>query len=106
MSGAGRTSALRVLEDLGYFCVDNLPPPLAPQLLLLLGDDLGRVGLGVDVRTGTFLEGADRVLDEIAALGHETQVVFLDCADEILVRRFSETRRPHPLALGADVLQG
>lgn len=106
MSGAGRSSALRVLEDLGYFCVDNLPPPLALQLLALLGDELVRVGLGIDVRTGSFLEGADRVLDEIAGAGHETEVIFLDCQDEVLVRRFSETRRPHPLALGADVLEG
>ncbi|HEY8428970.1 MAG TPA: RNase adapter RapZ [Sandaracinaceae bacterium] len=105
MSGAGRSSALRVLEDLGYFCVDNLPPPLAPQLVALLrGGELNRVGFGIDVRTGTFLEGAERTLDELAREGHDTEVVFLDCADEVLLRRFSETRRPHPLAQGGDVL--
>ena len=106
MSGAGRSSALRVLEDLGYFCVDNLPPPLAPQLVSLLEGELARVGFGIDVRTGAFLEGAERVLDGLAEQGHETEVVFLDCADDVLVRRFSETRRPHPLAEGADVLDG
>ena len=106
MSGAGRSSALRVLEYLGYFCVDNLPPPLAPQLVTLLEGELARVGFGIDVRTGTFLEGAERTLDALAEQGHDTEVIFLDCADDILVRRFSETRRPHPLAQGADVLAG
>jgi len=106
MSGAGRSSALRVLEDLGYFCVDNLPPQLAPELVSLLTGELERVGFGIDVRTGTFLEGAERILDRLAEEGHETEVVFLDCADEVLLRRFSETRRPHPLAQGADVLGG
>jgi UPF0042 nucleotide-binding protein len=106
MSGAGRSSALRVLEDLGYFCVDNLPPALAPQLVSLLEGELERVGFGMDVRTGTFLEGAEKTFDELKAAGHETEVIFLDCADDVLVRRFSETRRPHPLAPGADVLAG
>jgi UPF0042 nucleotide-binding protein len=106
MSGAGRSSALRVLEDLGYFCVDNLPPALAPQLVELLTGELSQVGFGVDVRTGGFLEGAERVFEQLEELGHDTEVIFLDCADEVLVRRFSETRRPHPLAPGADVQAG
>jgi UPF0042 nucleotide-binding protein len=106
MSGAGRSSALRVLEDLGYFCVDNLPPPLAPNLVALLEGELTRVGFGIDVRTGTFLDGAEHTLDRLRELGHETEVIFLDCADDVLVRRFSETRRPHPLAQGGDVLEG
>jgi len=106
MSGAGRTSAIHVLEDLGYFCVDNLPPKLAPQLVRLLGDgELSRVGLGVDVRTGAFLAGAGDLLDELSASGHEVELLFLDCADEILVRRFSEARRPHPLGTGGDLLE-
>jgi UPF0042 nucleotide-binding protein len=106
MSGAGRTSALHVLEDLGYFCVDNLPPQLAPQLVELVEGELSRLGFGMDVRTGAFLVGAADILDELTKRGHEIEVVFLDCADEVLVRRFSETRRPHPLAQGADVLEG
>jgi len=106
MSGAGRTSALRVLEDLGYYCVDNLPPALAPQLCELLVGELERVGFGIDVRTGTFLEGAEDTITSLKAQGHSTEVIFLDCKDEVLVRRFSETRRPHPLAPGADVLAG
>lgn len=105
MSGAGRSSALRVLEDLGYFCVDNLPPALAPQLVSLLEGELSRVGFGIDVRTGSFLEGAEDVIGQLKGRGHDTEVIFLDCKDDVLVRRFSETRRPHPLAQGADVLK-
>jgi len=105
MSGAGRTSALRVLEDLGFFCVDNLPPKLAPAVVREIGGDLERIGFGIDVRTGSFLEGAGRALDELAASGHDVEVLFLDCADDALVRRYSETRRPHPLAPGGDVME-
>jgi UPF0042 nucleotide-binding protein len=107
LSGAGRSTALHVLEDLGYFCVDNLPPALAPQLIGLVHSDpaIERLGFGVDVRTGTFLEGAGAVLDALAASGHDVEVIFLDCADAVLVRRFSETRRPHALAPGGDLLK-
>jgi UPF0042 nucleotide-binding protein len=105
MSGAGRTSALRVLEDLGFFCVDNLPPKLAPAVVSQIGGELERIGFGIDVRTGTFLEGAGAALDELAASGHDVEVLFLDCADDALVRRYSETRRPHPLAPGGDVME-
>lgn len=102
MSGAGRSTALHVLEDLGFFCVDNLPPSLAPKLLDVLDDDpqIERVGLGMDVRTRAFLEGAGSAFEQLAAVGHDVRVLFLDCADDVLIRRFSETRRPH--ALGAD----
>ncbi len=105
MSGAGRTSALRVLEDLGFFCVDNLPPKLAPAVVDEVGGELERIGFGIDVRTGTFLEGAGTALDQLAASGHDVEVLFLDCADDALVRRYSETRRPHPLAPGGDVME-
>lgn len=105
LSGAGRSTALRVLEDAGFFCVDNLPPQLAPDLLSLAGRDgqLERVGLGVDVRTGAFLEGAEETLRALEDAGHRVEVVFLDCSDEVLVRRFSETRRPHALAESGDL---
>lgn len=107
MSGAGRTSAIHVLEDLGFFCVDNLPPTLAPALVELLaeGGELSRIGLGIDVRTGAFLAGAGDLLDRLHASGHDVEVVFLDCADDVLVRRYSETRRPHPLAQDGGVLE-
>jgi RNase adapter protein RapZ len=106
MSGAGRSTALRVLEDIGYFCVDNIPPALIPQLIgLLTGQqELKRIGLGVDVRTGQFLEGAGDVLDALSQGGHEFELIFLDSQDEELVRRYSETRRSHPLAPGGNLL--
>ncbi|HEX7479735.1 MAG TPA: RNase adapter RapZ [Polyangiales bacterium] len=107
MSGAGRSTALRLLEDLGYFCVDNIPPALIPQLIELLakGGELSRVGLGVDVRTGGFLEGAASVMDALIAGGHEVELLFLESQDDELVRRFSETRRSHPLAPGGNVVE-
>ena len=106
MSGAGRSTALRVLEDLGHFCVDNIPPALIPQLIALLEKDgeLSRAALGVDVRTGGFLEGAGRVLDELIAGGHHVELLFLESQDNELVRRYSETRRAHPLAPGGNLL--
>ena len=120
LSGAGRTTALRVLEDLGFYCVDNLPPRLAPSLLELLarpdgrisstgsspppGFERVRVGLGIDVRTGVFLEGTSEALDELGRRGWPPEVMFLDASDEALVRRFSETRRPHRLAPDGDLL--
>jgi len=96
-----------VLEDAGFFCVDNLPPGLAPALIGLVDREgkLERIGLGIDVRTGAFLSGAEETLSELEALGHRVQVIFLDCADDVLVRRFSETRRPHALSRTGD-LQG
>ncbi len=105
LSGAGRSTALRVLEDAGFFCVDNLPPSLAPALIGLVNRErkLERVGLGIDVRTGAFLAGADERLSELEESGHRVQVIFLDCADDVLVRRFSETRRPHALSRTGDL---
>lgn len=99
MSGAGRSTALHVLEDLGFFCVDNLPPSLAGHLVEELDRDpeVKHVGLGVDVRTRAFIEGAGAALDRLAEGGHDVEVIYFDCQDEMLVRRFSETRRPHAL---------
>jgi UPF0042 nucleotide-binding protein len=107
MSGAGRSTALRVLEDLGYYCVDNIPPSLIAQLIGLLTDEpeLRRVAVGVDVRTGRFLEGAGDVLDSLIQGGHQVELIFLETQDEELVRRFSETRRSHPLAPGGNLLE-
>lgn len=110
MSGAGRSTALHVLEDLGFYCVDNIPPALASSLLELAESNAGtekarveRLGLGVDVRTVAFLEGAGTAIAGLREAGHELDVIFLDATDEVLVRRYSETRRPHPLAPGGDV---
>lgn len=105
LSGAGRSTALRVLEDLGFYCVDNLPPQLVPEVLALTqaGGDWKRVGFGIDVRGGQFLEGAAEVLDTLEKRGIDVQVVFLEASEASLVRRFSESRRPHLLAPDGDV---
>ncbi|GAB4228173.1 MAG: RNase adapter RapZ [Deltaproteobacteria bacterium] len=101
LSGAGKSTAIKVFEDLGYFCVDNLPPVLLPRIVDVISEARGegaRVALGVDVRGREFLPDLSRVLDELRDGRSAVHVLFLDAADESLVRRFSETRRKHPLS--------
>lgn len=99
MSGSGKSTAIRALEDVGFFCIDNLPVLLLPKLTELAGaGEIDRIALVVDVREGVFLQEAPRVLDEVRRAGHWLEVLFLDASDESLIRRFSETRRRHPLA--------
>jgi UPF0042 nucleotide-binding protein len=108
LSGAGRSTALHVLEDLGFYCVDNLPPSLVEPVVALASADrkVRRLGFGIDVRTAAFLDGTEAMLAAMSAAGHQLEVLFLDCADDILVRRYSESRRPHPLASRGDVPSG
>lgn len=107
MSGGGKSTAVRALEDAGYFCVDNLPVVLAPKLLELVGQGTyQRIGLVVDAREGTFLKDAPAVLDEARRAGHDVSVLFLDASDDALLRRFSETRRRHPLAPDSTAAEG
>ncbi len=109
MSGAGKSQAIRCLEDLGFFCVDNLPPTLIPKFAELCAQSekrIDRVGLVIDVREGAFLDQLFDTLVDLRREGHQAEVVFLDAADETLVRRFSESRRPHPLAPHGSVLDG
>jgi UPF0042 nucleotide-binding protein len=101
VSGSGRASALRVMEDLGLYCVDNLPVALAPEVLRLASENdpsLKGVALGVDARERTFFPQWPAVLADLEAQGIHPEVVFLDASDEVLARRYSESRRPHPLA--------
>jgi UPF0042 nucleotide-binding protein len=109
MSGAGRTTALHVLEDLGYFCIDNLPTPLLAQAVALCTDKGGhlRIGVGTDVRVRAFLDEADDEVARLKGRGEPVTVIFLDAEDSVLVRRYSESRRPHPLSseiVDADLL--
>lgn len=105
LSGAGKSTALHALEDLGYYCVDNLPIPVARETVAVCeAGGIRRIGLGIDVRVGSFLDGATSALDQIAAGDHEVIVMFLDASDEVLLRRFGETRRPHPLSTHASGL--
>ncbi len=102
LSGAGKSTALHSLEDLGYFCVDNLPTSLLERTVEVCeAGGIRRIALGVDVRVGSFLEGAAPALERLAQHTKDLVVLFLDASDEVLLRRFSETRRPHPLAGGA-----
>ncbi len=102
LSGGGKTVALRALEDLEFYCVDNLPSALLPQLVNAVikgGGKQRRIAVGVDVRNrGADLEQMPTVLSELAGAGVQVHLVFLDCKDEVLIKRYSETRRRHPLA--------
>ncbi|MBE2253502.1 MAG: RNase adapter RapZ [Myxococcus sp.] len=105
MSGAGKTTAVRALEDSGFSCVDNLPAPLLLKVTEL-GGKHQRLAFVIDVREGEYLKDAPRVLDEARRAGHDVQVLFLDASDESLTRRYSETRRRHPLSGRGTVADG
>lgn len=100
VSGAGKSTALRALEDLGFYSADNLPLPLLPKFVELLSSrpDIDRAALVIDARGGEFLSDAITIFADIRRVGHTVEVLFLDASDEILIRRFSETRRRHPLS--------
>ena len=100
LSGAGKTTAVEALEDLGFYCVDNLPIPVVEATLTALAAlGIARVGLGIDVRLGAFLDLAPKVIDAIkSSLALKVSILFLDAADDVLIRRFGSTRRPHPLS--------
>ncbi len=107
MSGSGKSTAIRALEDAGFFCIDNLPVLLLPKLTELAGGgNIERMALVVDVREGVFLKDAPRMLAEVRRAGHQVEVLFLDSSDDSLIRRFSETRRRHPLAPNGTVAEG
>jgi UPF0042 nucleotide-binding protein len=109
LSGAGKSTVLRALEDVGYYCVDNLPIIIVEKLLELSGHTAGevsRIALGVDAREGRFLAEAPRVIQELREKGARVEVLFVDCADEVLIRRYSETRRRHPMAGEGTVADG
>ena len=110
MSGAGKSTALKMLEDMGYFCVDNLPVQLIDKFAQLLGDgvpgEIEKVAIGVDVRSGKALGGLEKVLENIRLPGTGVEVLFLDADDATLVKRYKETRRSHPLSGAGRVDEG
>jgi UPF0042 nucleotide-binding protein len=110
VSGSGRASAMRVLEDLGFYCVDNMPVALAGSVMRLAtrrDRRLAGVALGIDARERLFFPQWPRVFNDLERAGFRPEVLFLDAADEVLVRRYSESRRPHPMAeSGASVIDG
>jgi len=107
MSGAGRTHAAGVLGDLGWYVVDNLPPQLLGGLVGMVGrEPHDRLAAVVDVRGGEFFQDLDAVVDDLAERGIPVRLVFLDASDAVLVRRFEEARRPHPLQRNGTLLEG
>jgi len=109
LSGSGKSTALRTLEDLGFFCVDNLPILLLPKFIDLChssSDDISRVALVVDARSRAFLDKFKPTLKRLETKGYHIKLIFLECSDDVLIQRFSETRRHHPSVDGGSVLDG
>ena len=109
MSGAGKSYAIKCFEDMGFFCVDNLPTTLIPtfaDLVARSNQTTTRVALGVDVREGEYLTHLLDTLGELRGRGHAVEVLFLEASEETLVRRYRETRRRHPLAPEGNVVEG
>ena len=101
LSGSGKSTATKVFEDIGYFCVDNLPPVLLPKIVDLVSEartDVVRIALVADVRGREFLHDFARVIEQLRQGKHDIHVLFLDAGDDVLLLRYSETRRKHPLA--------
>jgi len=109
LSGAGKTEAIRCFEDMGYFCIDNLPSTFIPKLAELCslpGSRIGKVALVCDVRGGEFFDALFEALRELKSRDIGYQILFLEASDEELVKRFKETRRRHPLAEGGELTEG
>ena len=108
LSGSGMSSATNAFQDLGYFCVDNLPITMLPTFGRLVSDDeekgIRRAALVIDIREGSFLADFDKQLDALRALGLKVIVLFFEASDDVLPYRFSETRRPHPAEKGQGLL--
>lgn len=104
MSGGGKSTALKMLEDVGFFCVDNLPIPLLEkfvELIALPNKEISKVALGLDVRTGQSFEEAIKSLDSLKKNGYQFEILFMEAVDHVLIKRYKETRRVHPLAINA-----
>ena len=101
MSGSGKSTAIKAFEDIGYFCIDNLPVPLLPHFLGLCSrdmHDLERIALGIDIRERQFLHDYDGIFKALEEAGYRFEIIFLEAPTDVLQRRYSQTRRLHPLA--------
>ena len=101
MSGAGKSTALKMLEDMGYFCVDNLPIPLIPKLASLLfapGSEMNKAVLGVDIRSGESIKQLETILRDLDENKVRYEILYLESSDDVLIKRYKETRRFHPLS--------
>jgi len=109
LSGSGKSTAIRALEDIGFFCVDNLPTALLPKFIELCkasSGEFSKVAMVMDVREGTFLKEYPDIFKDLREKGQKIKILFLESSDEVLVRRFKETRRQHPLEKKGLVLEG
>ena len=106
MSGAGRSTIAHAMEDLGWYVVDNLPPALLPNLVDLAATTVTKIAVVVDVRGGQFFDDLNSALSELEEKGVARRIVFVDSSDEVLVRRFESTRRPHPLQGSDRIVDG
>ncbi len=109
LSGSGKTHALKCFEDLGFFCMDNLPPLLLPVFADLCGQsnrEIQKVAVGIDIRERGFLRDYMKVAEQMEKRGYRYELVFFEAEDPVLIRRFSETRRPHPLAGDGPIQKG
>ncbi|MBR5730924.1 MAG: RNase adapter RapZ [Firmicutes bacterium] len=108
LSGAGKSQAAHCLEDLGYYCVDNMPPRLMPDFLRLAKDkgEFEKIAFVMDIRGGQFFEDLDESIEDLKASGAEYKIMFLEAATPVIVRRYKETRRAHPMAPDGDIEAG
>jgi len=109
MSGSGKTTSLRALEDVGFFCVDNLPVVLLPKFLEIQSvdaKDVSKVALVMDLREKSFLDTYPDVFKQLNEKGYKIEILFLDAGDDALLHRFSETRRTHPLSQRGSIMEG
>jgi len=109
LSGSGKSTVMRALEDIGFYCVDNLPVVLLPQFLSVQSAPerrIDRVALVMDLREKSFLEEYQRIFTQLKQQGYTIEILFLDSTDDVLVHRFSETRRIHPLAPQGTIMEG
>ncbi|MDY6104883.1 MAG: RNase adapter RapZ [Acetatifactor sp.] len=109
MSGGGKRTALKMLEDAGYYCVDNLPVSLVERFMELISmpdSEINKVALGMDVRTDQSFQDATRILRELREKGYDFEILFMDADEQALIKRYKETRRIHPLASDGRVEEG
>ncbi|NMB07373.1 MAG: RNase adapter RapZ [Tissierellia bacterium] len=109
MSGAGKSQAMKAMEDIGYYCMDNLPPQLLPKFAELCYEskrNIEKVAVVVDIRGGIFFEDLFRSLDDLKEQDLKYRILFLDAEDEVLIKRYKELRRPHPLNPNGRIIEG
>ncbi len=109
LSGSGKSTALRALEDIGFFCVDNMPVVLLPKFIAITiqsSPEIKRVAMVMDLREKSFVEKYERIFSRLREKGYRIEILFLEAAEDSLLRRFSETRRNHPLSEGASIAEG